>query len=80
MYFDNITNIFVPGIFILVNTKNENSYNAIFKFITDKLLDGNLSNKEITITCDFEKGVMNSLETNFKAAKIICCYFHICRL
>ena len=76
MYYDSITKIFAPGIFILVNTKNEISYNAIFKYIIDKLLDRHLSNKEITITCDFEKGLINSLQTNFKTAKIIGCYFH----
>ena len=70
-----IYNIFIPGIFILVNTKLKPIYNVIFKYISNIILDGNLNKKNLAITWDFEKVLMNFLKQN-----LIRCYFHYVHL
>ena len=76
MYFDEKTEIFIPGIFILMNTKLENIYSDILKYINTELLEKNINNKNTTFTCDFETAIINSIRSVFKNVRIIGCYFH----
>ena len=76
MYFDKVTNIYVPSIFALLNIKLETIYKEIFNYILENLLCRNFKEKIITITCYFEIGLINSIKEVFKNARLVGCYFH----
>ena len=76
MFFDEKTEIFIPGLFILMNTKLEEVYSDILKYINVELLQKNINNNGVNFTCDFETAIIKSIRNVFKNARIIGCYFH----
>ena len=77
MYFDEQTELYVPGIYILMNNKLKSSYIEIFNYINSNILNNiNENNKNITITLDFESGLIESIKEVFFNAKMVGCYFH----
>ena len=75
MYYYEITTIIVPGIIILTNKKLESNYTEILKFVSS-LLHTNFIDKYITITYDYEAGIINAIKTIFHKARLVGCFFH----
>ena len=76
LYYDEITKIFVPRIIILANNKLESNYTEILKFVSSSLLLTNFNDKNITIICDYETGMINLIKKIFPKAIIVGCFFH----
>ena len=71
-------NINFPLIQLIMSDKSEYSYNRFFseiKMIIYKYYDYNIFNN-ITFMSDFEKGLKNSIKTNFPKSNHVSCFFH----
>jgi hypothetical protein len=65
--------MYVPVFYVLLDSKSETAYYHAFQQLicaTDWKFD------PISMTCDFEKGLMNMVKLQFPKAQIIGCYFH----
>lgn len=83
MYYDVIIEKMLPGIFIIINNKTEEGYQASFTYIKEyikKLLNNNLKKLKFkTFTTDFEIALFKAFNEVFneeKNIKHIGCYFH----
>lgn len=82
MHYDELIERKIPALFIVMNSKCENSYNEIFKNIKnminfqDNEYSNNDINKFITITIDNELALNNSLQIHFPNSQRISCYYH----
>ena len=73
MAFDNTTGVYVPILYILMTKKTEEYYlHAIhcLMVVSDYKLKPN------SITCDFERALMNAFRTKFPNADMYGCLFH----
>ena len=73
MAFDNTTGVYVPILYILMTKKTEEHYlHAIhcLMVVSDYKLKPN------SITCDFERALMNAFRTKFPNADMYGCLFH----
>ncbi|XP_066590830.1 uncharacterized protein [Prorops nasuta] len=64
---------FFPFLWILLDTKKQEFYISVFKFIKSEILPD--FKPEICIT-DFEKGLQNAIAVTFCSVKMQGCYFH----
>lgn len=77
MYYDEITNKKIPGSFILTNTKYESTYIEILKSFKNIITnENNTQLKVITITTDFEEGLINAVKIVFPEVRHVGCLFH----
>ena len=76
MYYDECINIYIPTFICLIYNKMESTYKEIFKFILENILKNKINTKNLTITCDFETAMINSIKDTFIDARIVGCYFH----
>ena len=77
MYKDIITDLKIPGIYILMNSKNEELYNMVFEDVIKLITWGGLKILNIkTIVTDSEKALMNSVKKYFPSTQRVACYFH----
>ena len=77
MYKDIITDLKIPGIYILLNSKNEDLYNMVFEDVIKLISWQGLKKINIkTIVTDSERALMNSVNKNFPKAQRVACYFH----
>ena len=76
MYLDEFTHLYIPAIYAVVNNKSEFTYKAIFQYVLNNLVDIEFKNYKITITMDFEKGMINSIKNVFPNARLVGCHFH----
>ena len=77
IYFDETANKKIPGDFLLLNNKFENSYILALSSIKNLLTINDTINISLeSITCDFEKALLNSINKVFVNVRIICCLFH----
>ena len=77
MYKDIITDLKIPGIYILLNSKNEDLYNMVFEDVINLITWK--GKKEInikTIVTDSEKALMNLIKKYFPKSQRVACYFH----
>ena len=84
MYYDNIIEKMIPGVFIIINNKTEEGYLDCFlylKYCIDKIVI--INKKELvhftTFTTDFEIALINAFNKVFnkeKNIRHIGCYFH----
>ena len=77
MYKDILTELKIPGIYILMNSKNEELYNMVFEDVIKLITWGGLKILNIkTIVTDSEKALMNSVKKYFLSTQRVACYFH----
>lgn len=77
MYLENDSNKYIPGCYILLNSKTEFNYKESLKFLKSKLINNETENiKLTTITCDFEIALINSISVVFNNIHKVGCYFH----
>ena len=77
LYIDLYTGIKAPGIFVTLNTKNQFSYEIIFKDIRDILTNSYTFPIDLqTYTIDYEKALENALMKIFPNAHRIGCFYH----
>ena len=82
MYYDNITDKMIPGIFIIINNKAYEGYVDCFNFIKNYIYRLNNNEEKLnfkTFTTDFEIALYNAFNFVFnknKNIRHIGCYFH----
>ena len=77
MYKDIITEEKIPGIYILMNNRIEQSYNMIFDDVINLITFNRLLDLEIeTIVTGSERPLMNAVKTFFPKAQRVACYYH----
>ena len=77
MYKDIITELKIPGIFILLSGKNQFLYDYIFSSIINIVTNNRKFDLNILlIVSDSEKALVNSIKKNFPNILRISCYFH----
>ena len=77
MYKDIITNLKIPGIYILLNSKKEILYDLIFESLVKIIFDNNMNKLAWeTIVTDQELALVNSIKKYFPNCKRISCLFH----
>lgn len=76
MYYDQFTDYLCHGIITSLNSKLENIYTGILKYINTELLSNSINNRNTTFICDFEKALINSINNIFYNTHLIGCYFH----
>ena len=77
MYKDIITELKIPGIFILLSGKNQFLYDYIFSSIINIVTNNRKFDLNIlSIVSDSEKALVNSIKKNFPNSLRISCYFH----
>ena len=77
MYKDIITELKIPGIFILLSGKNQFLYDYIFSSIINIVTNNRKFDLNILlIVSDSEKALVNSIKKNFPNSLRISCYFH----
>ena len=77
MYKDVLTNLKIPGLYILMNGNKEEFYNLIFKDIIDIItLQNKYSISIDTIVTDSEKGLINVIKKFFPTTRRISCLYH----
>jgi hypothetical protein len=62
----------VPCVFALLCNKRQHSYSVVFEAIRKHVL-----NQPKAINTDFEKAILNAIQSNFPSTKIYGCYFHL---
>lgn len=68
---------YIPLVFCLLPDKNMNTYMDTFKFIVDKCSSINLCLSPKSVTTDFEKAILHSVNEIWPQTKIIGCRFHL---
>ena len=83
MYYDNILNKMIPGIFPIINNKYLIGYSLIFSYIKNyifSLINNDTTKiKWISFTTDFEVGLYRSFQNTFNNIKNLKhhgCFFH----
>lgn len=72
--FDEISGLYVPAFWALMNSKKRQLYDSVFSNL--KSLVSNEMKTEIFYG-DFETANLLSIEKNFPGSQIKCCYFHL---
>ena len=70
-YMDNV----VPGVYVLMADKRQESYNAVFSTLRDALPDEQRAGP-VYYSVDFELAAANALKEVFPRAKEAFCFFH----
>ena len=77
MYKDVITNLKIPGIYILTNGRSQDLYEAIFFSLINLLTnDRNIELEVQSIITDTEKALINIIKKYFPNIQRIACFFH----
>ena len=77
MHFDETANKKISGAFLLLNNKFENSYILALSSIKNLLNINDTINISLeSITCDFEKSLLNSINKVFVNVRLMGCLFH----
>ena len=77
MYKDIITDLKIPALYILLNSKREILYEMVFKNVINNILQETVSNlKYETIVTDQEVGLINATKKYFPNYQRISCLFH----
>ena len=82
MYYDNITDKMIPGIFIIINNKTYEGYVDCFNYIKNYIYRLNNSEEKLnfkTFTTDYEIALYNAFNfvfNKYKNIRHIGCYFH----
>ncbi len=67
------THVYFPGIFVMMDSKNEEAYELVL-FIVKLWMGADFLPEKIT--SDFEIGLINAISKVFPSVEIIGCYFH----
>ena len=77
LYLSHISNLKIPGAFILINSKNEIAYNIALSAFYDILTNNNnLKLSLSSISIDYELALINAINKVFRKVRIVDCYFH----
>ena len=77
MYKDIITDLKIPGIYILLNNKTQSLYNLAFESLINILTENNTIDLDIkSIITDSEAALFKTVEKFFPNSLRISCYFH----
>ena len=77
MYKDIITDLKIPGMFILLNGKSQFLYDYIFNSVINIITNNRKIDLNIlSIVSDSEKALINSIKKFFPNSLRISCYFH----
>ena len=77
MYLDTINFIYIPGVYVIMNNKKENTYKEILNKIKDLITCNNKFPLKVnTITIDFEHGIIYSVKNVFPNTQVIGRLFH----
>ena len=77
MYKDIITNLKIPGIYILLNNKSQRMFNLTFKSLINILTENKTYELDIkSIITDSETALFKTVEKFFPNTLRISCYFH----
>ena len=77
MYKDIITDLKIPGLYILLNSKKEILYDLVFESLVKIIFDNNMNKLTWeTIVTDQELALVNSIKKYFPKCKRISCLFH----
>ena len=77
MYKDIITDLKIPALYILLNSKKEILYEIVFQSIINNILQETVSNLQYeTIVTDQEIGLINATKKYFRNGQRISCLFH----
>ena len=77
MYIDQITQLKIPALYILMNSKYEKLYDYIFESVINIITQNRSYEIEIkTIVKDSEKALINSIKKYFPNTRRISCLFH----
>ena len=77
MYKDKITDLRVPALYILLNSKREILYEIVFQIVINNILQETVSNlKYETIVTDQEVGLINWTKKYFPNCQRLSCLFH----
>lgn len=73
MMYDPSVDLYIPIFYILLDSKDQWTYSNVLHWV--KVQCG-FKIKPRTVTCDFEKGLINAINEQFNKTKIIGCLFH----
>ena len=77
MYKDILTQIKIPGLYILINGKYEKFYEVVFESVINILTKMQYYELNIkTIVTDCESALVNAINKYFKKTQRISCFFH----
>ena len=77
MCYNSIIDKKIPCSFILMNNKSQKSYELVLKKLYNIItFEDSKALKLISITSDFEKGLINAIKTVFKKTRHVGCFFH----
>ena len=77
MYKDIITDLKIPALYILLNSKKEILYEIVFQSVINNILQETVGNlKYETIVTDQEAGLINATKKYFPNCQRISCLFH----
>ena len=77
MYKDIITNLKIPGVYILMNGKSQDLYDIVFDSLINIITENrNIELEVLSIITDTEKALINSVKKYFPNSQRIACYFH----
>ena len=77
MYKDIITDLKIPALYILLNSKREILYEIVFQSVINNILQETVSNLQYeTIVTDQEIGLINATKKYFPNCQRISCLFH----
>lgn len=77
MYKDTITELKIPVLYIIMNSKKEDLYNLFLESIYRLLSNNNQLNLELkTIVTDQEQALINNIKKFFPKIQRISCSFH----
>jgi MULE transposase domain len=73
MVYDHGTNMYVPVMYVLLTSKLENVY---FQALHWVIASSDFKLDPLTVTCDFEKGLIKAVQQQFTGVSIVGCLFH----
>ena len=77
MYKDIITELKIPALYILLNSKNEQMYDLVFESIINIIIKKNIDELNYeTIVTDQEIALINVIKKYFPNSHRIACLFH----
>ena len=77
MYKDKITELKIPGLYVLMNGKYKKFYEIIFENVIDIITQYNHYKLNInTIVADAEKALIDVIKKVFPNSKLVICFFH----
>lgn len=77
LFLSHISNLKIPGDFILINSKTEIAYNIALSSFYDILTENNnLKISLCSISIDYELALINAIKNIFRKVRLVGCYFH----